>query len=215
MEKEDDKKVGAETTSQIIHQAAQILEEELARGVTAAKEVDERFLNLEQIRTTDPSELSTKLRDHVHDIADILIDLASVTIGSAVTITDKTVFSRIPFGGSQEKMTGAHGIPTLMNPEPVKPGAKVSIPFIVENSKSESIEKVHINAPDLMNSRGKVIAARNINFKPAEVSVSTYDMEKVYVVIQIPKDAEEGIYSGIIRVNEFENFQMNLSVHVG
>jgi hypothetical protein len=81
----------AETTSRVVQQAASILEEEIAAGIVAARQIEGRFVSIEQLRGGKPEEVMQRLRRDAHDVLDILVDLVHVTVRAAQTLAQRVV----------------------------------------------------------------------------------------------------------------------------
>src|SRR5205823_2923222 len=68
----------ARSVSRIVSQAAAILEDELAAGIGAAKQIEERFLDVAEMRSTSPDEVMARFRKDAHEVVDIALDLLNV-----------------------------------------------------------------------------------------------------------------------------------------
>jgi len=78
------------SANNIVVKAASILEEEIAKGVVAAKEVEKKvFSRKKQDRSQD--ELMSKFRSHSHDVLDMVFDLLSEGIETYKKTIDQTL----------------------------------------------------------------------------------------------------------------------------
>src|SRR3954451_19881713 len=115
----------SDLAGQIVGQAASILEEELAAGIGAAREIEDRFVDVESIRATDPNRVVQRLRKDAHDVVDIIVDLVDVAITSTGAIGGRAVAvtMRAPEdnGGAAREEAGPQ-VPALVIPEPVHVG---------------------------------------------------------------------------------------------
>ena len=63
----------------IVKKAATILEEEVAKGIVAAKEMQKKISNSQQIRMGTKNELVNRFRKDAHDLVDSFADLIAIT----------------------------------------------------------------------------------------------------------------------------------------
>lgn len=102
-------------STSIVKKAASVLEEEVAKGILAAKEVQKKFTGADGLRDENKNELIERFRKDVHDIADSLVDMMTMAIATAENIiskvgenttttnTNKTTLKRKPAGKNTGK----------------------------------------------------------------------------------------------------------------
>ncbi len=61
----------AETTSRVVQKAAAILEEEIAKGIIAAKQVEERLKNVSVLHEGNPVAMIEGFRKEAHEVAEM------------------------------------------------------------------------------------------------------------------------------------------------
>ena len=74
MDQLDKLKDSAGTPSNVVQRAASILEEEIAAGIVAAKQVEKRFIKVSELRSGKPDEVTQRFRRDSHEPIDILLD---------------------------------------------------------------------------------------------------------------------------------------------
>jgi len=202
------------TTSRVVHQAAAILEEEIAAGVVAAKQVEDQLVDVKKARSGESAEVIQRFRKDAHDLVDIVLDMLAIASEKATDVSD----NMLSFGtGTSSKRTGKTSggtIPTLVIPKTLRPGDSFEIEMMLENESDKQINKISMICNDLINSDGKKITARNVAFSPGVTSLKPKAQANVTIGITIPKAAEAGSYSGIIRATNMNQLQAILVVNV-
>ena len=75
----------------VVARAASILEEEIAAGVVAAKNVESRFVDVKASRSGKPEEVLPRFRRDAHEVVDILMDLVNVATRTVSGFTQSVI----------------------------------------------------------------------------------------------------------------------------
>jgi hypothetical protein len=210
----------AETTSRIVRQAASILEEEIAAGVVAAKEVEKRFIDVDTLRSGDPGEVIQRFRKDTHEVVDILLDLAHAATRSLGDVAGRAVRLR-PIGmGMQRGESGpntlaAGAMPTLMIPAPVAPGGTSEVMLSVENDTESPTATFEFHSTDLIDQDGHRIAAEHVSFSSRSLSVGPHQTEKVGIRVTVPTGTPAGRYSGMLQASRMDHLRAILLIDIG
>ena len=183
----------ARGASRIVAQAASILEEELATGIDAAKQIEERFVNVADMRSANPDEVMARFRDDAHQVVDIVLDLINVPTRSLGDWAQRVVSIR-PDDGKTPTAAPAEA-PTIAVPSALRPGASAEVPLSLEND-------------------GDKILARHVNFDPATITIAPHERESVTVSISVPKGTVPGLYSGLVLASKLDRLRAVLVVDV-
>ncbi len=207
----------ADTTSRIVQRAASILEEELASGLVAARQIEQRFVDVEKVRSRDPQEVMQRFRRDAHEVVDILIDLVSVATTSlsglaqrAITISADAVGS----AGPAKPAPSAGGIPALTIPQPIKPGERVEVPMTLENDSDQTTETFRFISSDLINPDGERIPAQQITFAPDTITIEPHKSATITVAIVVPEGAPSGVYSGLLQATRLNQLRAVVTLQV-
>lgn len=202
---------------QIVGQAASILEEELAAGIGAAREIEDRFVDVERIRATDPDQLVHRLRQDAHDIVDIAVDLLDVAVTSTGAMGRRAVAVTVRApegnGNAAQEDTGPN-VPALIVPDPVRTGEIATTALVVENNRSTPTDPLAFACSDLVTARGTRIPASAVSFAPSLVVVEPESSLRVTVTVTVPSDADVGLYSGLLQADGLEHIRAVLSLDV-
>ena len=205
----------AGSTSRIVQKAASILEEELANGIVAAKEVEKRVIDVNAIRNQDQSTLVQRFRTDAHEVVDILLDFLTIALRPVENLSQGTGLA-----GRQSTAQGAapppqapsaassSSVPVLKVPQVLQPGQTATFPMNVENSSSTDTAVFSLFSTDLINESGKRLTDRNISFEPKEIKLAPRQSMQVQTVIKIPKSTQAGTYSGLIQATNHQHIRV-------
>lgn len=202
----------AGTTSRIVQQAASTLEEEIALGVAAAKRVEMRFVDVEKLRTGDPADVLQRFRRDAHEVVDILLDMVVLAGNSLGALSERVVTVRP--GGAAAPKAGADTTASLAMPRPIAPGASLSVPMTLENAADAPTETLRFHCSDLLGANGARLAASQIGFTPAELSIPARGSATVQISVSVPSDAAPGSYAGLLLASKLDQVRAVLTVQV-
>ena len=212
----------AETTSRIVRQAASILEEEIAAGVIAAKEVEKRFIDVDSLRGGDPGEVIQRFRRDTHEVVDIFLDLAHAATRSLGDVAGRAVrFRPMTMPGTRAGAPAAGpsvsngAVPTLIVPTPVAPGGSSEVLLSVENDTESPTVTFELHTTDLVDQDGNRIAAEHVSFSARTLSVGPHETEKVGIRVSAPTGTPPGRYSGLIQASRMDQLRAILIVDIG
>jgi hypothetical protein len=203
----------------VIREAANILEQELAVGIDAARSVEARFINVQQLRSRDPEEVMPRFRRDAHDVVDIVLDVLTVFVDSTSSLAERSFSTSgvrpvkqmaVPAGARP----GASKVPTLSVPEPLAPGQTAELAISVDNDSLLTTETITFRCSDLMSSEGGVIGAGHVRYVPNHLKLSPQQSQRIAIQIHIPLGTAPGIYCGVFQAHNFESVQAALMVEV-
>lgn len=202
------------STSRVVGQAAAILEEEVAAGVVAAKEVEDSIVPTEKIRSEGTDKLVQRFRRDSHEIVDIIMDFVSVAATKAEEVTESVI--KISGNSQEESSSTAQSgtLPTLVVPKSVKPGEIAKASMVLENESSDSKMRFGFIGSDLISATGGRIANRYLSFNPKTVSLAPKAKGTVAVKVNVPKTASPGSYSGLIRASGMTQLRAEIVLEV-
>jgi hypothetical protein len=201
-------------TSRIVQQAASILEEEIAAGVSAAKRVEERFVNVEKLRGGNQQEVMQRFRRDAHEVVDILIDMVALASNSISVLGERAIRVRPGAQSSEAKQASGDTMPCLTIPGAVAPGESVTVPMTLDNASDRPTEALRFHCADLVNANGARLAAEYITFGPAEVVLEPASSGTVKVTVTVPDGTPPGTYAGLLQASKMEQVRAVLSVRV-
>lgn len=204
----------ATSSSHVVLKAASILEEEIAAGIIAAKEVEKKFINVKKIRSRPNDEIIQRFRRDSHEIVDILLDLLDVSLRHAGGVA-KSIINVRGWASPMKKEEGpSREIPVLNMPAALAPGATGTISMLFENSQNTATGIFKVVCTDLLSSRGGTIPASNISFSPATIDIGPRAQQEIGITVHVPAEAKSDAYSGLIQATNIEQLRAILVVTV-
>jgi len=205
----------------IVLKAASILEEELAHGLGAARRIEQRFLDVQHLRTQPPDALLSKFRRDAHDAVDILIDVIASTAttvasqaGHIVKVTANRVGSATARRSANPSPSGEMQMPAVIVPGVVSAGEVAEVPLTLENESSYSTAEFTLHSSELVAGEGGRIPADSVTFSPATLSVGPHASGRVMARVRIPEGTPGGLYEGLLRATQLQSLRAMLQVRV-
>ena len=199
----------ADSASQIVMQAASILEEEVAAGIVAAKQIENRFIDVEEMRSGKPDEILQRFRRDAHELVDIILDIVGAAAKNASRLAARAISIRT--SGSIAEVAAT---PVLNMPRPMKAGETGEVALAIDNDGDTPSQPFELVPTDLINAAGGRIPARAVQFDLKEISLAPHEHQRVVVRITPPAGTPPGTYSGLIQSNRPDQLRAVLTVVV-
>ena len=228
-EKKDDgiaSKIKAESkgvinsASKIVFKAVNILEEEIAKGIVAARQVEDKLIDVPKLRnptlkinSTQTEELLGRFRKDVHDIIDLFIDFTTIAVNSVGKISSNLISIKQENGTETKPAPQTH-IPLIQVPQEMKAGDSIQIPVKLENDDKAEAKTIYFTATPLTNENSNALAASALSFSPDPLTINAGASAIVNVNIAIPATAKTGNYTSFIQAKNLDNLKATLLVKV-
>ncbi len=194
----------------MLKSAVDVLEEEIAAGILAAKNLEKKMINVEEVRKENPEELMSRIRRDTHDAIDIILDAITVIVNQFTNLSDSVLKTKS--NGATPKP--ADQIPVVKNEGVAKAGDNIEIPVLLTNDSKDEKMTFELNKTDLTEPGGNKILARNINLVPRMVVLEPEGEREVAIKIKIPKSCGAGTYSGLFQDNKNLNLRTVVTIAV-
>ncbi len=207
----------AEASTNIVARAASILEEQIAVGIVAAKNVESRFVDVQAIRQGKPDEVILRFRRDAHEVVDILIDLLTVatnTIGGLTRGSVKIGDFSAKLGGAAPETPDSGSVPTVSPAGPTRPGASAGMAMSLENDGDAPTEEFHFHVTDLVSPSGGRITAHHVTFSPDSLTIAAHDKALLTITVAVPEDAPAGVYTGLLQATKLSRLRAMILVQV-
>jgi hypothetical protein len=203
-------KTFADTTSHVVKQAASILEEEIAAGILAARQIEDKFIDTAELRSGKPDEVLQRFRRDAHEVVDIVLDVVSATARNATNMAQRVISIR----SSQRNTPETASTSVLSMPEPVEPGQTGEVSLVIENDGDGTTEPFELRCTDLISGSGLRIGSGAVSFDPKVITVGSHQTQRVLVRVAPPVGIAPGVYSGLIQSSRPDQLRAVLSVTV-
>lgn len=204
----------AKSTTNVIHQAASILEEEIAAGIVAAKRIEEHFLDVPKLRSGEPDEVMQRFRKDTHDLVDVFVDVATSTIRRLDSLSQNLITIRTGKVSSKLETMAGGNLPTISMRDPIKAGESADVSIFLENNSDKPIEEFTLYSTELVSDAGDRIPAGQIAFNPTSLKISSQGTEKVLITVSIPEGSKAGVYSGMVMATNMNMLRSVIVVKV-
>lgn len=204
----------ADTTSEVVRRAASILEEEIAAGIVAAKEVESRFVDVKQTRAGKPEEVMLRFRRDAHDVVDILMDLINVGTRAVSGLTQSVITIGGEPASGQASSSSAARVPTLTPPQAARAGSTVEVAMSLENDSDAPTEEFAFHATDLVDAAGDRITADRIRFEPSALVIAPHSRSRLSITVEVPGGTPAGIYTGLLQATKMSQLRAMLMLPI-
>jgi len=205
----------AQRAAEIVGRSASVLEEEIAAGILAARQVEEKIIDVDTLRGGDQNRFARKMRRDVHDVVDILVDLVESGVKTAGGLAQRAIRLR-PGEGPGSRQPPPGNIPTLTPSAPLAPGGTAEIVMTLENESDAETEEFSFKASDLINAAvGEQIDADQIQISPSPVSIAPNGTCRVTIQVAVPANTPPGVYSGLLQATRMDRLRAIVTVQVG
>jgi hypothetical protein len=194
----------------ILTSAVDVLEEEIAAGILAAKKLEKKVINVDELRNAAPEELMSRIRRDAHDAVDLFLDAITALTNQITTLTESA-------NGAKTKAAkpAAVDIPVVQNDIPAKPGQRVEIPVLITNHSAEKAMQVELAKSELIGPLGAKITTRSIDITPKSFMLVPGEAKEVLIKILIPSTSKPGSYSGLFQDINNPKMKTVVTIEVG
>jgi hypothetical protein len=186
-----------EQAASIVAQAASILDDEMAKGVFAARRTGGTGSN-DQLDAANP------VLRQIHEVVDNIAKLWPSLQGG---------LSPQPLTASQPVSYDADPLSEVRARTTVKPGQRATISMTLRNSENRPVHLVP-QATDLLGSRGGRIAASFLECTPSDVTLQPQEERDLTIATTVPADAGPGCYSGLLVVRGLDYLRALVTIEV-
>lgn len=182
----------------IVSMAASVLDEEMARGVLAARAAD---VTAPYGRSDSNNPVLRQMHDFVNNLAALWPSLQQA--------------SAQPFAGPQPQpaVSEPDSLAEVRPRATVKRGERATISMTLCNSESRRVHLVPA-ATDLLGSRGGQIECSRLEFTPSELDLEPQAQRELAIATTVPADAAPGCYSGLLVVRGLDYLRALITIEV-
>jgi hypothetical protein len=184
----------------VLSSAVNVLEEEIAAGILAAKKIEKKVINVDDVRG-DSENLANRLRKDTHEVVDLFIDaLIAVTnqLKNLSTNINNTNDALKKTTSSTTDKKPATTLAILQPDEAVKPGETAVVYMQLHQGEENTTVKISLKKNDLVGPGDQKILARYIQVKPSSVILKTGEEREIAVQIKVPPTCKAGHYTALL-----------------
>ena len=188
-----------EQAASIVSQAAAVLDEEMARGVLAARR---------SYGTVPPgqSNPTNPVLRQAHDLVDNIAAVWPGLQGLQGTLNQTPVAP--PSAAEIDSLTA------LKPKTTVRPGQRATVSMTLCNKESIAVRLLPTST-DLVGSRGGCIASALLEITPAELRLEPREQRDLTVTVVVPGETAPGCYSGLLVMKGVDYLRALITIEVG
>jgi hypothetical protein len=188
----------SEPTASIVSQAASVLDEEMARGVLAARNVGPAA------PYGSPGAINPVLRQ-MHEFVDNLAALWPSLQGAPAQPLQRVEY--------QQPATDTDALAEVKPRATVKPGQRATISMTLRNNESRAVQLTP-TATDLLGSRSGRVPCSLFEFTPSALTLEPREERDLAIATTVPVDAAPGCYSGLLVVRGLDYLRALITIEV-
>lgn len=184
----------------IVNSAVNVLEEEIAAGILAAKKIEKKLIDVDEIRS-DPDALMNRIRRDSHEVLDLVIDgFASIT--KQMNEVVETLKNEKENQGNKKPKTppkkSSLGVIVLEPENPMKPGESVTLKLSMYEDSASETKTIELRKSDFIGSGNQKISLRSITIQPKKLQLKPKEEKDINITIKLPKNTISGDYNAFI-----------------
>jgi hypothetical protein len=182
----------------VLSSAVNVLEEEIAAGILAAKKIEKRVIDVEDVRN-DPENLLNRLRKDTHEVVDIFLDTL-IALSSQLKIFSDNIAQQngnISANKSTSEKKQKDAITILENDMPLKPGETAALYMHLSDDEIKEPVNIQFQKTDLVGPSAQKIPARNITILPFATTLNPGESKEIAIHVKIPPGCKPGHYTGL------------------
>jgi len=182
----------------IVSEAASILDEEMAKGVLAARGAYQPARHQGADQTADVIRAVHDLVDNIGRIWPTVQKASALTPGTPAAAADS---------GSQETL------PLLKPASPVRAGQRGTFAMVLRNSENQAVRLKPIST-DLIGGSGGRISSGLLEFSPGDVRLDPGEQRELQGRIAVPAATAPGCYFGLLVVGGIDYLRALIEIEV-
>ncbi|HOZ85510.1 MAG TPA: hypothetical protein PK191_08465 [Niabella sp.] len=179
--------------NKVLSAAVNVLEEEIAAGILAAKKFEKKIIDVEDVRE-DSQDLMNRIRRDVHEAVDLLMDSVSA-LTKQFSVLAKNESNQTQSKSKPEAKKEAE-IPVVKNSKRVIAGETILLKLALLNSEQEKSINIQFQKVDLVGPKNERILQKHIVIDPESLNLNGSEGE-VSIKVAIPKKTPSGQYCGL------------------
>ena len=183
----------------ILSSAVNVLEEEIAAGILAAKKIEKKVIDVEDVRS-NPEELMSRIRRDTHEAIDIFLD-ALTAITNHLGILSGSIKKETGTTSSTEQQAKPgteNALPVIVTEAPVKAGETGMLHLAITNDSIKDQMTVALMKPDFAGAQMQKILARHVQLNPAVLNLKPTEQKEIIIKIKVPKTCKPGHYCALL-----------------
>ena len=183
----------------VLSSAVNVLEEEIAAGILAAKRIEKKVINVDEF-SNNPEDLMNRIRRDSHEALDLFLDALNaitkqlgVLSGTIAKDVEKVKKTTSASSVKQEQV-----VPVVEADQPLKAGKSAILYVSLSDEKAKESFTIQLQKTDLNGPLKQKISSRYIQVKPSTAVIKPGGEKEFAIHINLPKNCKPGRYSSLL-----------------
>ncbi|MGG9960481.1 hypothetical protein [Ferruginibacter sp. SUN106] len=183
----------------VISSAVNVLEEEIAAGILAAKRIEKKVIDTDSLKS-DPDDLMNRIRRDTHEAIDIFLDaFAALSKQVGILNTTLTKNNTAEATTATKSTNAAANVFTVIEADaPAKAGQTIKLSMSIGNTATKETVKVQLVKNNLTGNGTQKILSRYITLTPATFNLKPGEEKEVTIIVKLPAAVKAGRYCSLI-----------------
>lgn len=187
----------------VISSAVNVLEEEIAAGILAAKKIEKKVINVDEIRD-DNQNLMNRIRRDTHEALDIFLDALAALSKQIGMLTDTVSKEKKEntTKATADTAKNANPLQVIEHDGVVKPGQKITLSLLLNDDTIKKPVKLDFKKSDFTGPGNQRIQSDYTQVKPSSFVLKPGEEKEISIVVSVPKNCKSGNYISLLAVNQ-------------
>lgn len=198
----------------VVNAAIGVLEEEIAAGILAAKKIEKKVIDIDEVRGND-QDLINRIRHDMHEALDIFIDGFAALSKQIGLLTEKV-------NGGRETTTATPASSPEFNDriqhihleEASSPGQHARFSIELQDDELQKETVLHLFTTGFSGISGYTILPEKIHIQPAVINMIPGKVCPVTVDVEIPGKCPPDHYHSLMLIKEMPETKIILSLDI-
>lgn len=198
----------------VINSAVNVLEEEIAAGILAAKRIEKKVINVDEVRD-DSQNLMNRIRKDTHEALDIFLD-ALAALSKQVGLLTESVAKETKTAAKKETATREenNSVQIIAHDKPATPGSEITFSILLSDNDIKKPVFLEFQKADFTGPANQKVLARNIRITPSTFTLNPGEEKEIAIAVKLPKICAPGSYNSILAVNQMPAVKIILCFEV-
>jgi hypothetical protein len=205
-----------DNAQRIVSSAVNVLEEEIAAGILAAKNLEKKFINVDENKDSS-NELMQRIRRDTHEAVDLFMDALTAISAQMGIITNSLKKETETETNKEQNKPAVKKEQQIIILEPenfLQKGSKTTLTFQIAADESETTKEIKFQKADFIGANSTSISSRNISIKPDKMVLNKGEEKEFSIVLSIPKNAEVGKYNCLLQDTNDPMLRVLISIEI-
>ena len=196
----------------VINSAVNVLEEEIAAGILAAKRIEKKMINVDEVRD-DSQNLMNRIRKDTHEALDIFLD-ALAALSKQVGLLTESVSKETDKKTTSTAPRSSDSIQIIEYDRPAPAGSEIRLSFLLSDDAIRQPLQLDLQKTDFAGPENQKVLAKSITINPSSFMLNPGEEKEIDITVKLPRICLPGHYNSILTVQQMPAVKVILSFEV-